>query len=141
MNYSTRQCAWTNIETSAMPIRHGTKMSARRKQEWFDDDTFWQELYPFMFSGQRFAGTAERVEKVLALTRPRGKVALDLCCGPGRYSIALAQAGFTVTGVDRTSYLLNKARAKARAAEVAIPLAWFSRARRQSAFRLNRYPE
>jgi len=95
-------------------------MSTRRKKEWFDDESFWRDLYPFMFPEQRFAGTPEEIAKVLALTAPSGKSALDLCCGPGRCSIALAQAGFKVTGVDRTKYLLDKARRKARAAKVKI---------------------
>ncbi|KPL00175.1 MAG: hypothetical protein AMJ91_05260 [candidate division Zixibacteria bacterium SM23_73_3] len=95
-------------------------MTTRRKKEWFDDDAFWQELYPFMFPEQRFAATPQEIEKALALTNPRGKAALDLCCGPGRCSIALAQLGFEVTGVDRTKYLLDRARAKARAAKVKI---------------------
>ena len=50
-----------------------------------------------------------------------GKSALDLCCGPGRCSIALAQRGFTVTGVDRTRYLLDKARKRAVAHALVIP--------------------
>ena len=95
-------------------------MTTGRKKEWFDDDSFWQELYPFMFPEQRFASTPEQIEKVLALTKPGGKAALDLCCGPGRCSIALAQAGFTVTGVDRTRFLLNKARGKARTAKTKV---------------------
>lgn len=37
---------------------------------------------------------------------------LDLCCGPGRHSVEFAKAGFSVTGVDRTKYLLEKARAR-----------------------------
>ena len=92
-------------------------MTTRRKKEWFDNDAFWKELYPFMFPDQRFTQIREQIEKVLTLTRPPGKAALDLCCGPGRYSMALAKAGFKVTGVDRTKFLLNKARAKARAAK------------------------
>lgn len=95
-------------------------MTTRRKKEWFDNDAFWQELFPFMFPEQRFAAAEEEVEKVLALTKPGGKAALDLCCGPGRCSIALAQAGFRVTGVDRTKYLLNRARERTRAAKVTI---------------------
>jgi SAM-dependent methyltransferase len=95
-------------------------MTARRKREWFDDDSFWCELYPFMFPEQRFAAAPEEVEKALALANPGGKAALDLCCGPGRCSIALAQAGFKVTGVDRTKFLLDKARANARAAKTRI---------------------
>jgi SAM-dependent methyltransferase len=95
-------------------------MSKIRKKEWFDDDSFWEELYPFMFPEQRFADTPEQMEKVLDLAKPAGKAALDLCCGPGRFSIALAQAGFMVTGVDRTKYLLDKARGKARASKARI---------------------
>ncbi len=95
-------------------------MNAKRKKEWFDDDIFWEDLYPFIFSEQRFAAATEEVEKALALTKPSGKVALDLCCGPGRCSIALAQNGFKVTGVDRTQYLLDKAHANARASKVKI---------------------
>lgn len=91
-----------------------------RKKEWFDDDTFWKELYPFMFSEQRFASAPEEIEKVLALTKPGGRAALDLCCGPGRCSIALARAGFSVTGVDRTKFLLDQARARARTAKTRI---------------------
>ena len=95
-------------------------MTARRKKEWFDNDAFWRDLYPVMFPEQRFAVSPEQVEKVLALTKPGGKAALDLCCGPGRCSVALAQAGFKVTGVDRTKFLLDKARARARAAKTKI---------------------
>ena len=35
---------------------------------------------------------------------------LDLCCGPGRFSIQFAKHGFKVTGVDKTKYLLEKAK-------------------------------
>jgi SAM-dependent methyltransferase len=91
-----------------------------RKKEWFDDDSFWRELYPFMFPDERIADADEQVAKALALTGPTGKSVLDLCCGPGRCSIALAKKGFTVTGVDRTKYLLDRARAKAGAARVKI---------------------
>jgi 2-polyprenyl-3-methyl-5-hydroxy-6-metoxy-1,4-benzoquinol methylase len=69
----------------------------RRKKEWFDDDSFWRELYPFMFPEKRIAEADEQVAKALALTNPPGKSVLDLCCGPGRCSIALAKKGFSVT--------------------------------------------
>lgn len=95
-------------------------MKQRRKREWFDEESFWRDLYPFMFPKERFERTPEEIRKVLALTQPGGKNALDLCCGPGRCSIALAQEGYRVTGVDKTRYLLDKARAKARAARAKI---------------------
>jgi SAM-dependent methyltransferase len=96
------------------------KVKAARKKEWFDDESFWRELYPFLFSEQRIAQADEQVPKTLALTKPSGKSVLDLCCGPGRCSVPLAKRGFSVTGVDRTKYLLEKARARAKAAHVKI---------------------
>jgi SAM-dependent methyltransferase len=98
----------------------GSKMTTRRGREWFDDDDFWRELCPFLFSEKRLASAPEDVGKILALAAPEGKAALDLCCGPGRCSVALAQAGFGVTGVDRTKYFLDEARARARAAHVKV---------------------
>jgi SAM-dependent methyltransferase len=92
------------------------RKTLRRAKEWFEDEVFWRELYPFMFSERRIAEADAQMSKVLALTKPTGNTVLDLCCGPGRCSIALAKRGFRVTGVDRTKYLLNKARTKARAA-------------------------
>jgi SAM-dependent methyltransferase len=92
----------------------------KRKKEWFDDDSFWRELYPFMFPPKRIADADEQVAKALALAKPAGKTALDLCCGPGRCSVALAKRGFEVTGVDRTKYLLDKARENARSAHFEI---------------------
>jgi SAM-dependent methyltransferase len=95
-------------------------MKTTRKKEWFDDNSFWRELYPFMFPEKRFVEADEQVAKALALTKPAGTSALDLCCGPGRCSVALAQRGFSVIGVDSTKYLLDKARARAKAAWVKI---------------------
>jgi ubiquinone/menaquinone biosynthesis C-methylase UbiE len=94
--------------------------TAKRKKEWFDDDSFWRELYPFLFSEERIADAHDQVAKALALIKPTGKTVLDLCCGPGRCSIALAKKGFLVTAVDRTKYLLDKARAKARTAHIRV---------------------
>ena len=93
---------------------------AIRKKEWFDDDSFWRELYPVMFPEERIADAHEQVGHLLALTKPPSKSALDLCCGPGRWSIALAKRRFAVTGVDRTKFLLDKARARARLARARI---------------------
>src|SRR5271154_4481453 len=96
------------------------RKTLRRAKEGFEDEGFWRELYPFMFSERRIAEADAQMAKVRALTQPVGKAVLDLCCGPGRCSIALAKRGFRVTGVDRTKYLLDKARAKARSARVNI---------------------
>jgi SAM-dependent methyltransferase len=95
-------------------------MTEGRAREWFDDDAFWVELYPFMFPEPRFAAAAADADKLVRLASPPGKAILDLCCGPGRFAIALANRGFVVTGVDRTAFLLDKARARAATAGSAI---------------------
>lgn len=41
---------------------------------------------------------------------PDGGAVLDVACGFGRHSVALARAGFEVTGVDRSPVLLAEAR-------------------------------
>jgi SAM-dependent methyltransferase len=81
--------------------------------EWFEDETFWIEMYPFMFPEERFHLAEEQIEKVLTLVDYRGGDILDLCCGPGRHSIALAKRGIRVTAVDRSDFLLSKAKSEA----------------------------
>jgi SAM-dependent methyltransferase len=78
--------------------------------QWFENEVFWRTFYPYMFGERQMARAASEVEGVLALSGVvRGRV-LDLCCGPARHSRILAQKGFAVTGVDRSPFLLSKAR-------------------------------
>lgn len=95
-------------------------MSKKHEKEWFDNDAFWKDMHPFMFPEESFAYAFPQIEKVLTLTKPAGKAALDLCCGPGRHSIALAKTGYKVTGVDRTKFLLDIARARAENAKANV---------------------
>jgi SAM-dependent methyltransferase len=88
--------------------------------EWFDDEAFWRDLYSFMFDTERFAQAAGEVEKIVRLTGVKEGAVLDLCCGPGRHAVELAGRGFAVTGVDKTGFLLQKARERAAAAEVEV---------------------
>ena len=88
---------------------------------WFEDDGFWRDMGPHMFSPERLAGTPAEAAQILALagTLPGARV-LDLCCGPGRHSLELARRGFRVTGVDRTAAYLEQARSAALAEKLAI---------------------
>ena len=47
---------------------------------------------------------------------------LDLCCGQGRHSIALATTGLDVTGVDLSTEMLDIARSEAADANLALTL-------------------
>src|SRR5688500_5902627 len=87
---------------------------------WFENDAYWIATYPFMFPERSFATAVSDVPKLVALSGRTDGAVLDLCCGPGRYAIPLAKQGFTVTGVDRTSFLLNKAKTYSEQQEVRI---------------------
>jgi SAM-dependent methyltransferase len=80
---------------------------------WFEDEEFWRELYPYMFPPERLASGGDEVAQILALAGAAGHNVLDLCCGPGRHSVAFALQGYAVTGVDRSPLLLDKARQRA----------------------------
>lgn len=86
--------------------------------DWFADERFWRRLYPMMFPEARFAAAPKEVDQTLAIARVTGGAALDLCCGPGRHALELARRGFQVTGVDRSPFLLAKARAAPDSADV-----------------------
>jgi SAM-dependent methyltransferase len=84
--------------------------------EWFENETLWRELYPYVFPVERLAAAYGQVARILALAGVSGGAVLDLCCGPGRHAVEFARRGFTVTGVDRSRYLLERARVSADAA-------------------------
>ena len=88
--------------------------------EWFEDEAFWDGLYPFMFSDRKFEVADDQVADILDLAGLEGGSVLDLACGPGRHAAALAKRGFRVTGVDLSPSLLRRARDRARAEGVDV---------------------
>lgn len=88
--------------------------------EWFEDESFWAETYPFTFPEKRFEAAGEEIDKIIHLVGFQGTAVLDLCCGPGRHAVVLAKSGYAVTAVDRTQFLLHKAKERAEAQGVAI---------------------
>ncbi|MBZ5504597.1 MAG: class I SAM-dependent methyltransferase [Acidobacteriia bacterium] len=88
--------------------------------EWFENEDFWRDFYPYMFSAERFSAAGEEVNRIMALTQINGGSLLDLCCGPGRHSVEFAQRGFRVTGVDRSPFLLDRARKHATESSAAV---------------------
>jgi SAM-dependent methyltransferase len=73
-----------------------------------------------MFPENRIEAAEADVEQIVALAGFEGTEVLDLCSGPGRHSVALARRGLSVTGVDRSTFLLSRARERAAAAGVCV---------------------
>ena len=84
---------------------------------WFEDEHLWSELYPYVFSAARMASAAGQVAQIRALSGITQGAVLDLCCGPGRHAVEFAALGFTVTAVDASVYLLERARERSRDVE------------------------
>lgn len=82
---------------------------------------WWRDYFDASYV-RRFAVDPEQtVAEVLMLRdllpEPPGDL-LDVACGEGRHSVALAQAGFSVIGLDASADLLALARERAAAAGV-----------------------
>ena len=75
--------------------------------QWFDNNEFWDDMYPFLFKEERYKNTEQEIDFVLSQVQNPVRSILDLCCGPGRHSISLAKRGYKITGVDRTSDYLK----------------------------------
>jgi len=81
-------------------------------------DIYFDELYLRLFqtilnpdrTAREVAGTMEM------LNLQPGDQILDLCCGQGRHAVPLAQAGYRVTGLDRSLCLLNQAQQRMKIA-------------------------
>jgi SAM-dependent methyltransferase len=89
-------------------------------REWFEEESFWIDLYPLIFPEHAFTDAERDIDLILKLADFREGAVLDLCCGPGRHSVILAAKGIQVTGVDRTKFLLAKAKALAAARKVRV---------------------
>ncbi|ASA23850.1 class I SAM-dependent methyltransferase [Paenibacillus donghaensis] len=85
--------------------------------EWYEES--FGEDYLIVYKHRDFGGARREVEMMISWLKlaPGAKV-LDLCCGMGRHSLALAEAGYEVTGVDLSEPLLCEARAQEGAAQV-----------------------
>lgn len=78
--------------------------------EWFTNESFWKDMYDWLFPPERFQAAKEQIEKVVSITGIYNGTVLDLCCGPGRHTYELAKLGFEVTAVDASEFLLNRAK-------------------------------
>ncbi|MGD2110800.1 MAG: class I SAM-dependent methyltransferase [Phycisphaerae bacterium] len=87
-------------------------------QDW---ESFFDSFAP-KYDGEVFTqNTDAEIEFILKHLRPPGGgTILDVGCGTGRHSVALAAAGFHVTGVDVSAGMLALAQRRAEAASVTV---------------------
>lgn len=88
---------------------------------WIDyfDESFL-EVYGGLLPADEAAEEAAAAAAALGLEPPARL--LDLACGWGRHSLAFAEMGFDVTGIDLSSTLLSHAVARGR--EAGLPIRW-----------------
>ena len=68
----------------------------------------------FAFCYDQIFPADEGTVKFLGATFNMGGKLIDLACGTGGYSIALAQRGFTITGLDLSAEMIVQAKQKAK---------------------------
>jgi SAM-dependent methyltransferase len=83
---------------------------------FFGED--YLNIYRHVFTPERTEKEIAFIERALEL-KIDARV-LDLCCGPGRHSVSLAQRGYKVTGLDLSQRYLDLARRAAIDGNVAL---------------------
>ncbi|MBO2532940.1 MAG: class I SAM-dependent methyltransferase [Thermoactinomycetaceae bacterium] len=79
-----------------------------RVSEWFEES--FGEDYLLVYRHRTMADAEDEVDAIVEWLdlSPKDHI-LDLCCGTGRHSIALARRGYRVTGLDLSETLLSHA--------------------------------
>lgn len=81
--------------------------------QWYEDERLWNSVHDCLFDEAGYEQAAGQVASISELTGVTEGAVLDMGCGPGRHAIPLARAGFSVTAVDLSEYLLDSARERA----------------------------
>ncbi|MDK2887565.1 MAG: hypothetical protein PWP72_443 [Thermoanaerobacter sp.] len=92
-------------------------------RQLFDDKAGTYDEW-YLTPAGRFVDRVEK-EAVLGYLEPRpGMSVLDVGCGTGNYSLELARRKLLVTGLDISTAMLEKARARARAEGLPVEFVW-----------------
>jgi SAM-dependent methyltransferase len=76
---------------------------------WFEQ-SFGQD-YLLVYKHRNMEHAQEEVHEMIRwLALDEGAEVLDLCCGMGRHSLALTEAGYKITGMDLSDVLLAEAK-------------------------------
>jgi ubiquinone/menaquinone biosynthesis C-methylase UbiE len=94
----------------------------RPADAYFDQESgFWKEIYAKedVYAVLHQHRQALALSWIDSLDLPKGSSVLEVGCGAGLMSVALAQRGFRVEAVDSSSEMVEQARSTVEAAEVA----------------------
>jgi len=74
----------------------------------------YSEVYDYLYQDKDYQKECNYLEKIFNRYNFKPKSILDLGCGTGNHSILLAKRGYEVTGVDKSSFMLDIAKKKAK---------------------------
>jgi SAM-dependent methyltransferase len=98
--------------------------------EWWEE-LFDERYYAFYTSLNRQVVSSDDAEFIIrALGLKKGSSILDLGCGQWRHAVALAMRGLKVTGLDLSTFLLDRAKELAEVREVEV--SWVNRDMRET---------
>ncbi len=81
-----------------------------KSKKWFTDSEFWTLNRSFIWTQKRVEMSQAAAGRAASLMGMKpGDSVLDLACGFGRHSLALSRMGYSVTGVDLNSDLVDEA--------------------------------
>jgi SAM-dependent methyltransferase len=96
-------------------------MDETKKQSWYEQEGFWETFSPALFTSERMLSAGQEAGQIVTLLKLQpGESICDLCCGVGRHSLELGRLGHRVTGVDRTTLYIERAKKKADEQELNI---------------------
>lgn len=79
------------------------------RDDWYENDRFWELMRPYMFPDERWERATEEVDALVErLDLKPGDDVLDVPCGPGRHALELADRGMELTAVDRTRLFVEE---------------------------------
>jgi SAM-dependent methyltransferase len=79
--------------------------------------------YDYLMRWIPYERWADYIESLFSSMRRRPTRMLDLCCGTGRFGLAMALRGYEVVGVDLSAPMVEVAAENARGARVTMPVA------------------
>ncbi len=92
-----------------------------QERQWFENEELWRVVRPLLFPPESFETARNSLDDLTAFAEVSPPAAvLDLCCGPGRFALPLAEAGFRVTAVDRTKIYLDELSSEANTRKLDI---------------------